>query len=86
MQQAEAKEIAGRITARLGVKVICYEVVGLHDRFLIVDDRVWHVGPSFNKLGEQFSAIVEMHDPRRIAEVVKYLDGFAVPTQEIWRT
>ncbi len=49
--------------------------IGIHDRFLFVDERVFHVGPSFNALGEELGATVEMSDIRAIAELRKILDA-----------
>ena len=33
-----------------------------HDRFLIIDDRVYHVGASIKDLGKKWFAILEMKD------------------------
>ncbi|MBR1869973.1 MAG: ORF6N domain-containing protein, partial [Bacteroidales bacterium] len=33
-----------------------------HDRFLIIDDRVYHVGASVKDLGKKWFAILEMQD------------------------
>jgi len=33
-----------------------------HDRFLIIDDRVYHVGASLKDLGKKWFAILEMKD------------------------
>ena len=33
-----------------------------HDRFLIIDDRVYHVGASIKDLGKKWFAILEMED------------------------
>jgi len=49
--------------------------IGIHDRFLFVDERVFHVGPSFNALGEELGATVEMSDIQAIAELRKILDA-----------
>ncbi|MDF2434850.1 MAG: hypothetical protein JWP44_4481 [Mucilaginibacter sp.] len=85
-EEAAAKSVADRIKARLGVRVVCYRVQGLHDRFLIIGERLWHVGPSLNKVGEEFSALVEIRDPRRVADVVAYLDRHANTANEVFRT
>jgi hypothetical protein len=85
-EEAAAKSVADRIKARLGVSVVCYRVRGLHDRFRMIGKRLWHVGPSFNMFGKEFSAVVEMRDPRRVAEVVAYLDRHAIQANEVFRT
>lgn len=35
----------------------------IHDRYLVVDDEVWHCGPSFNELGARLGVIVRLPDP-----------------------
>lgn len=35
----------------------------IHDRYLVVDDDVWHCGPSFNELGERIGLIVCLPNP-----------------------
>jgi hypothetical protein len=85
-EQDRARRVAESIRSRLGVTTVCYSVKRLHDRFLMIDDRLWHVGPSFNRLGSDFSALVEMRDPRRIAEVVSFMDRNATVANEAFRT
>ncbi len=40
----------------------------LHDRFLIVDDKVWVIGNSLNSLGEKASMVVRLPDPYEVIE------------------
>lgn len=43
-----------------------------HDRWLIVDDRLYHCGHSFNAIGNHLSAIVELSlDPEEILKQVR---------------
>jgi len=72
--RAKARALAQRLATLSHVKIRFFRVNRLHDRFLVVGDRVWHVGPSFNKLGEAFSAIVEMRDSRQIVQIKNYMD------------
>lgn len=41
-----------------------------HDRFLVVDDIVWALGPSFNELGERIGLISKVHEPRIVIAAV----------------
>ncbi|MGA2606626.1 MAG: hypothetical protein ABSH01_04110 [Terriglobia bacterium] len=71
-----AFETAQRVAKILNIGFRFYRAERLHDRFLVVGDRVWHVGPSFNKIGEQVSAIVEMTDEKIRAQVLESLARF----------
>lgn len=42
-----------------------------HDRFLVVDDVVWALGPSFNELGERIGLISQVHEPRIVIAAVE---------------
>lgn len=42
----------------------------VHDRYLIVDNEVWHCGPSFNELGERLGVIVRLPNPLEIRVLV----------------
>jgi hypothetical protein len=77
-QETERKafETAERVAKILKIGFRFYDAERLHDRFLVVGDRVWHVGPSFNKIGEQVSAIVEMTDEKIRAQVLESLGRF----------
>lgn len=62
--EQNARTVAQKIASRLNVTMIFYSIESLHDRFLMVGERLWHVGCSFNQLGQEISAIVEMRDER----------------------
>jgi hypothetical protein len=74
--QRIAFEAAERVAKIVKVAFRFYGAERLHDRFLVIGDRVWHVGPSFNKIGEQISAIVEITDERIKAQVLESLGRF----------
>ncbi|ESW78384.1 hypothetical protein X770_32355 [Mesorhizobium sp. LSJC269B00] len=38
----------------------------IHDRYLVIDDEVWHCGPSFNELGERLGLIIKVPNPMQI--------------------
>lgn len=42
----------------------------IHDRYLLIDDDVWHCGPSFNELGERLGVIVRLPNPLAIRRLV----------------
>jgi hypothetical protein len=82
-QEAErlAFSTAENVSKQLTLQFRFYRAEGLHDRFLVIGERLWHVGPSFNKIGEQISAIVEMTDERVRAQVLESLARFtSVPS------
>jgi hypothetical protein len=74
--ERRAFQTADRVAKQLGVRFRFYGAERLHDRFLVVGERVWHVGPSFNKIGEQISALVEMTDERVKCQVRETLARF----------
>lgn len=74
--ERKAFETADRVAKQLGVRFRFYGAERLHDRFLVVGERIWHVGPSFNKIGEQISALVEMTDERIKCQVRETLARF----------
>ena len=54
---------AAALAKNLGVTIRWYRpTISLHDRFLEVGPRIWHVGHSFNRLGCDLSAVVEFRD------------------------
>jgi hypothetical protein len=68
--QADAMLLAQKIATQLNVSMAFYTIKGLHDRFLLVGERLWHVGCSFNTLGQEISAVVEMRDERAKSAVL----------------
>jgi hypothetical protein len=68
--EAEAKLAAQKIATKLNVTILFYKIESLHDRFLLVGERLWHVGCSFNTIGQQISAVIEMRDERTKATVL----------------
>jgi hypothetical protein len=72
----ELTAIAKTVASRLGMRIRLHKIDGvdLHDRFLIVDERIWHVGPSFNAVGEALSAVVEMRDLAAKAQLLDIIE------------
>ena len=77
-EQAELRfrATAQRVQNALGVKmeVVAARGISLHDRFLLVGSRIWHVGHSFNAIGESLSAIVEMRDLTAKAQIFEIVE------------
>jgi hypothetical protein len=46
-----------------------------HDRFLRIDGRLWSMGTSFNSVGHDFHAILEVRDPVTFGEIASVLDA-----------
>jgi hypothetical protein len=68
------KIISQKVATQFKVKMSFYRIESLHDRFLLVGERLWHVGCSFNKLGQEITAIVEMRDEKAKSAVIKIFD------------
>jgi hypothetical protein len=69
--QEKAKVVAQKVATQFKVKMFFYGIESLHDRFLLVGERLWHVGCSFNQLGQEITAIVEMRDERVKSTVIE---------------
>lgn len=55
----------------------------IHDRYLIVDDAVWHCGPSFNELGERLGVVTRLPDPLEVRRMVGRVWRFSRPLLDI---
>ncbi|GHB26309.1 hypothetical protein GCM10007094_13150 [Pseudovibrio japonicus] len=42
----------------------------IHDRYLVVDEDVWHCGPSFNELGERLGVMTKLPEPVSIRSMI----------------
>ena len=42
-----------------------------HDRFMVIDDKVWACGPSFNELGERIGLISRVHAPEPVIAAIE---------------
>ena len=56
----------------------------IHDRFLIVDDAVWHCGPSFNELGERIGLLIRLPDPLSVRRIVSKIWCRSMPILDFW--
>lgn len=57
---------------------------GIHDRFLVVDDSVWHFGDSFRSLGDALSMASRVRDMPSLLPMLLNAHAGAVPFAEYW--
>jgi hypothetical protein len=57
----------------------------IHDRYLVVDDEVWHCGPSFNELGERLGVMVRLPDPLSVRRFLSTIWGRSQSLAEFWQ-
>lgn len=58
----------------------------IHDRYLVVDDEVWHCGPSFNELGDRLGVMVRLPDPITVRRAINAVWSQSTPLHEISST
>lgn len=82
--EARFRATAEHIARQFRIKIKWFEpTIPLHDRFLQLGERVWHVGHSFNRFGCDLSAIVEFRDLIEADKLKRLLDGqFTEPPKE----
>lgn len=57
----------------------------LHDRFLQIDDVIWHAGHSFNKIGDgEISLITRVAQPTELAQALAEIFAEAEPFETWW--
>jgi hypothetical protein len=83
----EAFAAATATFERRGIKnaetlVLMGKVPPLHDRLLMIDNRVWFLGNSLNALGDRASMILQVPDPEPVIKRLHELRQKAVPFQE----
>jgi len=52
----------------INIKVMSGEGTSIHDRFLVIDNDVWMLGPSLNEVGERLGVLVKLHKPSELVE------------------
>ena len=57
---------------------------GIHDRFLVVDDSVWHFGDSFRSLGGALSMAFKVRDMPSLLPMLLDARDAATPFAEYW--
>lgn len=78
LQEAIAKDIHQDIK----VWVMSGKEPPIHDRFLIIDNRVWLSGNSLNAIGDRPSVLVEVPDPVDIVEKLAPFQNEATPFEQ----
>lgn len=68
------KVVAQKVATQFKVNMSFYRIESLHDRFLLVGERLWHFGCSFNQLGQEITAVIEMRDEKAKSVVIKMFD------------
>lgn len=53
-----------------------------HDRFLVVDDVAWSLGPSFNELGERIGLISKIHEPQIVIDAIEGVITKSTPLEQ----
>jgi hypothetical protein len=86
-KRLEAFAAATGTFERRGIKnaevlVLTGKVPPLHDRFFVVDERVWFLGNSLNALGERASLILQVPDPEPVIHRLHALRRQALPFEE----
>lgn len=73
---------AGREKLPLKCFVLDSSNVPLHDRFLVVDDEVWFIGHSFNKLGLQNSFMIRVPAPQELLSKLDAIKDQAISLED----
>ncbi|WP_043352992.1 VPA1262 family N-terminal domain-containing protein [Methylobacterium sp. B1] len=73
---ADLRGLAGQLGSRTPQVRVMPGVPGrddravIHDRYLIIDDAVWHCGPSFNELGERLGVVTRLPNPLEVRRAI----------------
>jgi hypothetical protein len=65
-------------------RVMGVDARGYHDRFLVVDDDVWHFGHSFNSIGDGVSMATKLTQPQVILSMIQEDFAVAVTFESYW--
>jgi hypothetical protein len=69
------------------IKVMGASSRSYHDRFLVIDDDVWHFGHSFNALGDgSVSVVTKLHRPEKVRVIIMEDFQRADTFENYWRT
>ncbi|MGE6573109.1 VPA1262 family N-terminal domain-containing protein [Psychrobacter namhaensis] len=86
----DAKDIQAEIenihNENVGFNITCLvldqETPTLHDRFLVIDETIWFVGHSFNRIGEQNSFMTKVPYPITVFNKLKDIKSQAIHLEE----
>lgn len=73
-------------SSRIDARVMYGKEAAFHDRFLVVDERVWLVGCSFNALGDRASMVVQLKHSQQVLDLIERVkeDGRHVQKLHDW--
>lgn len=54
----------------------------IHDRYIVIDDEVWQVGPSLNELGARLGVVVRLPDPVPMRREINAVWSDSIPLEE----
>jgi hypothetical protein len=57
----------------------------IHDRYIVIDDSVWHFGPSFNEIGKRIGVAVKLQNPIPVRRFISRIWCRSIPLLELWR-
>lgn len=66
----------------LECRVLDSSNIPLHDRFLVVDDKVWFIGHSFNHLGLQNSFMIKVPAPEEVLSKLEAIESQAIDLKQ----
>lgn len=70
------EKLAKSVARRLGVTIRRWTPTrSIHDRYIWIGHRIWHVGHSFNQFGTDVSAVVEIRSVCAKAELVAFFES-----------
>jgi hypothetical protein len=55
----------------------------IHDRYIVIDDEVWHCGPSFNELGARLGVVVRLPDPIPVRREINAVWSQSTPLEQL---
>ncbi len=55
----------------------------IHDRYIVIDDEVWHCGPSFNELGARLGVAVRLPDPIPVRREINAVWSQSTPLEQL---
>ncbi len=83
--EAVLQRISANKMATIQVRVMLGQTASLHDRFIVVDGRVWLSGNSLNAVGSRASVLIEVPNPQDILSHLRPLIRAAQPF-DAWMT
>jgi hypothetical protein len=74
------EQLTGPLVNPVEVRVALGRRAPIHDRFVVIDDRVWLVGSSLSELGARGTVVVQLQDPAPVLALIQQVwDTEAIP-------